>query len=387
MYGIKNEKEYEAVQKTFDIVIKRERTSVPPIYVKGKKYRGRMLSPNDIIQMFVGNITDCCQKFGDVGMGSMLLGAIEENCGIFVIEEYDEKGNAKIIGQSLVIRQKGKNGNNDRLTFDNIEIANNISSKLTLEEQEEILGIYQKAGEEAIRLDKKFLKRLLKDGKISQEIFDALVIKEVIAGRGFNDLKPLGKLPSAKTIVPEEANYIYTLPPYGRNIYPWIDSTEYGAHTGSNAYSPALIAEMNKEERTEIEERNSKENKKITLNNVMKWYGKVDEVKVYSKTENPLKIEQAEIIKEIERKVYRESRQIMNANKVESLEDIKNCYHLTDNIKVAIGSKENWYIIYGEDFEGRINLSDIALEGGMNSNKRKKWPKARILIFRNSRNG
>lgn len=372
MNGIKNEKEYEAVQKVFDIVTKRERTSVPPVYIKGSKYRGRMLSPNDIIQMFAGNITDCCQKFGDVGMGAMLLGAIEENCGIFVIEKYDEQGNPRIIGQSLVIRQKGKNGNNDRLTFDNIEISKNVKSKLSLEEEGEILKIYQEAGQEAIKLDKKFLNKLLKEGKITREIFDSLVIKEVIAGTGYNDLKPLDNLPLAETVVPEEASYRYKLQPYGNNIYPWIDSTKYGANKGSNNYEPVLIAEMDKEERKKIEARNSKGNKKIKLDDVTKWYGKVDEVKVYSNTETPLKEKQVEIIKKIERKVYRAPQQIMNKNEVKTIQDIKKCYDLSDNAKVVIGSQENWYIIYGEDDEQRVNISDIALEGGMNSKKRRK---------------
>ena len=385
--GIKNEEEYEAVQKVFDIVTKRERTSIPPVYIKGNKYRGRMLSPNDIIQMFAGNITDCCQKFGDVGMGAMLLGAIEENCGIFVIEEYDEQGKPKIIGQSLVIRQKGKNGNNDRLTFDNIEISKNVKSKLSPKEEEEILKIYQKAGQEAIRLDKKFLKKLLKEGKISQEIYDHLVIKEVIAGRGYNDLEPLDDLPLAETVVPEEASYTYNLQPYGGNIHPWIDSTKYGALTGSNRYAPVLIAEMAEEERSEIKKRSVQWNKKSKLADVIKWYGKVDEVKVYSNEETPLTEEQIEIIKKIERKVYREAQQIMNNNRVETIEDIEYYYDLSHNAKVVIGSQENWYIIYGEDNEGRLNISDIALEGGMNSQKRRKCTNTSILIFRNSRNG
>ena len=387
MNGIKNEEEYEAVQKVFDIVKERERTSVPPIYVKGKKYRGRMLSPNDIIQMFVGNITDCCQRFGDVGMGAMLLGAIEENCGIFVIEEYDEQGNPIIIGQSLVIRQKGRNGNNDRLTFDNIEISKNVKSIISIEEQEEILKIYQKAGQEAMRLDKKFLKKVLKEGKITQEIYDSLVIKEVIAGRGYNDLELIERLPLAETVVPEEANYTYDLLPYGRNIHPWIDSTEYGAHTGSNAYAPVLLAEMDNKECQEIEKRNMRGNIKSKLNDVPEWYGKVDEVNVYSNEGTPLKEEQIEIIKKIERNVYRDAQQIMNKNRVETFEDVQDCYDIYNNVGVVIGSKENWYIIYGEDDKGRVNISDIALEGGMNSQKRRKCTKTRIVIYRNSRNG
>ena len=110
-------------------------------------------------------------------------------------------------------------------------------------------------------------------------------------------------------------------------------------------------------------------------------------MKEYSNKENPLKEEQIKKIKEIEKKVYREAQQIMNKNKIETFEDIQDCYSLYNNVKVVIGSKENWYIIYGEDYEKRVNISDIALEGGINSPKRRKSRKTRFFIFRNSRNG
>ena len=90
-----------------------------------------MLEPDDVLNLFAGNITTCCQKFGDVREGAMMLGSIEENGGIFVVEELDEKGQTKnIIGQSLTIRQKGEDGAYDRLTFDNIEINNGTLEEL-----------------------------------------------------------------------------------------------------------------------------------------------------------------------------------------------------------------------------------------------------------------
>ena len=73
-----------------------------------------MLNPDDVLNLFAGNITTCCQRFGDAGEGAMLLGSIEENAGIFVVEEMGEEGKANIIGQSLTIRQKGKDGAKDK---------------------------------------------------------------------------------------------------------------------------------------------------------------------------------------------------------------------------------------------------------------------------------
>ena len=92
---ITTEEQFTEVQNVFDIVKRRERTSIPPMYIhnRNSKFRGRMLSPNDVMTMFAGNITDCCQRFGDCGMGAMLLGTIEENAGIFVVEELQEDGN------------------------------------------------------------------------------------------------------------------------------------------------------------------------------------------------------------------------------------------------------------------------------------------------------
>lgn len=68
-----NDEEFKYHQEIFDVVRKRESSSIPPIYVKQGKYRGRMLSPDDVLNIFAGNITTCCQKFGDVGEGAMLL--------------------------------------------------------------------------------------------------------------------------------------------------------------------------------------------------------------------------------------------------------------------------------------------------------------------------
>ena len=68
-----NDEEFKYHQEIFDVVRKREASSIPPIYVKQGKYRGRMLSPDDVLNIFAGNITTCCQKFGDVGEGAVLL--------------------------------------------------------------------------------------------------------------------------------------------------------------------------------------------------------------------------------------------------------------------------------------------------------------------------
>ena len=130
-----------------------------------------------------------------------------------------------IIGQSLAIRQESKDGQFDRLTFDNIEITDSVKSNLSLENQKEILQIYQEAAKQALEKDKKFLKKQLKAGKITQEQYDKLVLKEVIAGTGYNDLIGIDELEKAESVAPREGFYRYK----GMNDkigYAWIDSTE-----------------------------------------------------------------------------------------------------------------------------------------------------------------
>lgn len=368
---IATDKQFADVQAVFDIVKNRERTSIPPVFVQEQKskFRGRMLSPNDILTMFAGNITDCCQKFGDAGMGAMLLGAIEENAGIFVVEELQENGTYQIVGQSLTIRQKGKDGNYDRLTFDNIEITENVSAKLSRADEMEILGIYQKAGKQAMDLDKKFLQQQLKDGKITQEDYDNLVLKEAIAGRGYNDLSTLNSLQTAQTVVPDEAYYRYRSKEWG-NIRPWIDSTEQGAPTGSNTYKPVIIAEMEAEKLEKINARRSESSKKISdITNIPLWYGKVDEPVELSNEK--ITEQQIETIKGIERKVYRPQQQLLNNEGIRDYEDMQYEYDLKD-ISTVIGSQNNWYMIYGRGKKGECMIQDLALEGGLNSGKNKE---------------
>ena len=362
MYGISNEEEFKYAQKISDIVKKRERTSVPPMKVREEKYRGRMISPDDVLNMFAGDMTTCCQRFKDVGEGAMLLGAIEENAGIFVIEELDDNAEAKrIVGQSLTIRQKGKEGHYDRLTFDNIEISNNV--KLSDEDSKKILDIYKNAAEQAIVLDEKFLRRQVEEGKITKEQYESLRIKEVVAGTGYNDLKGLGGLDKAEIVVPEQANYTYK----GMNnhsVHPWIDSAGGRAKWGSKGI-PVILA------KSKIGRKGSKISK---MDEVPLWYGKVGKVTTLVKDE--IHAENIEEIKKIEEAVYRKEQQILsNAN---SVYDIQNLYDI-ENPTLKIGSNKDWYMIYDED-DNNVIIADLALYGGIKSKRNKTLENSNVKI-------
>jgi hypothetical protein len=138
-----------------------------------------MLRVDDPLQLFVGNITGCCQRFGHVGEGAMIHGSTEKNGGIFVVEEIDEKGNVvKLVAQSWTWR------NDDVMCFDNIEVA---GDNLTPEEQAEVLQIYQDAANKAIEIDKKALEEMLEEGIITKEQYEYYVLKEVRIGLGYNE--------------------------------------------------------------------------------------------------------------------------------------------------------------------------------------------------------
>jgi hypothetical protein len=356
MYGsAKDEKEFEKVQEVWDITRKRERSSIPPVKIEDKKYRGRMLSPNDVLNLFAGDITTCCQHFKGIGEGAMFLGAIEENAGIFVIEEKGEDGKYRIIGQSLTIRQKGENGNNDRLVFDNIEITNSVREQLTDKEYEEILKIYEEAGKQAIEKDEKFLSKQLKDEKITLEQYQALRLKEVTAGLGYNNLRGLNQKSEAKNIVPSEAYYNY----FG-NKTPWIDSA-IGVPEGSQSHS-VVLATLSNKEKEEL-----KVDKKVKLSEVPLWYGAEKEPTKYKEFE--ITEEVINKVKEIEKKAYRIDQQLMNKSNVKSANDLTTEYELK-NSNIEIGSNEDWYMIYGKDSNGNICISDVAVLGTLNSESR-----------------
>ena len=371
--GITREEEFERVQDVFEITKRRERSSIPPIRVKGGKYEGRMLEPDDVLNLFAGNITTCCQKFGDVGEGSMLLGSIEEDAGIFVVEKVGENGERNIVAQSLTIRQKGKDGTRDRLCFDNIEIPEQILEEIPKEEHKEILEVYQQAGKQAIETDKQFLSKLQKEGKISQEQYDSLVLKEVIAGTGYNDLEGLDDLPEAETVVADEAYYQYkTKQGY---MYPWIDSTKGEAPFGSPG-KPVILTEMPEEERKEILKRQKENaNKKDVQENPL-WYKNVGQPTIY--TEKSISENEIDLIRKLEKQAYRGEQQIIN-DRVQDMEDIEEIYGIGD-AKIVIGSNKDWYLIYGENEDGNIEISDLAIVGAMNAETSSKESQGNVKL-------
>ena len=234
---------------------------------------------------------------------------------------------------------------------------------MSLQDQKQILEIYQEAGKQAIEKDKKFLGKLLKDGKITQHQYDSLVLKEVIAGTGYNDLEGLNELPGAKIVVPDEAYLRYKMI-NGSKDYAWIDSTGGKSPRGSKGTSVILVT-MDENELAQIKQRqNGQLDQTVKTIDIPLWYGRIGKVQdISSETCQEKHIEQ---IKQIERIAYRDSQQVMNENDVESIEDIEYEYGL-ENIQIKLGSNNDWYLIYG-DYDGNdLMISDLAIIGALNA--------------------
>ncbi len=348
---------FDSAQKVYEITKKREGSTLPQVKVQKSKYRGRMLRADDPLNIVIGDITDCCQKLGDVGEGTMIHAATEKNGAIFVVEELDEEGNVvRPVAQSWTWR------NNGRICYDNIEIRKETLEGLDKEAEKEIMDIYIEAGRRAIEADEKAMTKLLKEGKITQAVYDEVVLKEVTCGTGYNDLGELerrideGELQQTEEIIlPKESEREYE--GYKRKK-PWIDSKD----------KQILLVSMDEEKRKEIEKRRkerAKKNEDLRDIEVPIEYKNAREVEEHKGTDiYPSDIER---IKKIEKAVYREKQQILNNCK--GVEDLAEAYGLEEEKVELILSKDgDWYFI-GQENSREYYIADVAMVGGVNSER------------------
>lgn len=358
---------FEAAQGVYEITRKREGSNIPQIAIKDKKYRGRILRADDPLNLFAGDITTCCQRFGDVGEGTMMHAATEQNGAIFIIEEVDEEGkNIRPVAQSWTWRNKS------RLCYDNIEIKKEILSEMTKEEKKEIMDIYIKAGKKAIDTDEKVMSKLLKEGKITQEVYDEIVLTEVTCGTGYNDLDELTKRietgdlkESEEIILPKEAGKNYK---GYNNETPWIDSKE----------TQITLAIMDEEKRGKIRKRkNDRKERREEISHSIIYQNtrEVDELKGNLVMESDV-----DKIKKVERTVYRKEQQLLQ--NCENAADVADNYGLdVENMEVIMSKDGDWYMI-GEELDKEYYIADLAMVGGVNSRKNEKADSnAKIATF------
>ncbi len=341
-----SDKDWEYARKVFAKMIEREGTTIPQVKAVGKRYRGRMLRPDDPLALFVGNITGCCQRFGDEGEGAMLHSVLEKNGGVFVVEEIDENGKVvQVVGQSWVWR------NDDVMCFDNIELLKNKT--FSQEEQEEILKVYQEAAQKAVEIDEEELKKMLKAGKITEEQYEEYVLKEVRLGLGYAS-KNMTILEEKSTNGELEKSYDEVSPKeYGKSYPDMQVSSKWWKDSGSGV----IIAKHRKLHRSDVKKREQKE--------VPILYRARREARELIGEQ--IDTDVVDALREMESVGFRKEQHIM-----------QDCVTYTDvaysqgcnpeELKVAISRDKDWYAIYF-DKENSVYIADIVLINGVNAEK------------------
>lgn len=175
---------FNILQQIYNYGKSRTFSSIPRINNKSGEYTYEILRLDDPLAVAIGTLTDCCQELGNAAETSMEHSMVDKNGRVFVIK--DEEGN--IVAQSWVWRNKNV------LCFDNIEIPSRAFTRATRkgysrgEFTDTIFALYQQAGKELIAKDEEEFKKLLEEGKITEEQYEALKLGKVTVGTGYNDI-------------------------------------------------------------------------------------------------------------------------------------------------------------------------------------------------------
>lgn len=208
------EEQVTVALRLFKDMQKREYQTVPPEQYETKRFRGRIVRMDDPLHFAIGEITNCCQTIGEgqPGESSMIHSATERNGALFIVEELDENG--KPIG---IVSQSWTWRNGNRVCFDNVEVPHKVESRLKQEGGfDEIMAVYQEAAKRMIETDRIRLKKLLESGKITEQQYHSMVIKDVGMGLGCDNLvenlsrEKRDTIPSLSAVSPIESGKTYT---------------------------------------------------------------------------------------------------------------------------------------------------------------------------------
>ena len=180
------QQDFETLQQIYNYGKQRTFSSIPRIESQRGKYTYETLRLDDPLAMAIGTLTDCCQELGNCAEVCMEHSMVDKNGRVFVIK--DKLGN--IVAQSWVWRNK------DVLCFDNIEIPDKAFTRAAKENSElgrkgftdEVFQIYKQAAQDLMQTDKLEYKKLLEEGKITQEQYEGLRLGKVTVGLGYNDI-------------------------------------------------------------------------------------------------------------------------------------------------------------------------------------------------------
>ena len=212
--GSWDQERFEIAKEILKKIKERECQAIPPEEVRKGRFRGRILRGDDPLALVIGKITTCCQVLenGQPGESSMLHSATEKNGSVFIVEELNERGEPiREVAQSWMWR------NGDRICFDNIEVPDPIIPELKRQKAfDNILDVYMEEARKIIETDNKALKMLLESGKITEDEYNSMMVHEITAGSGCDNLisniskERRAKLETAKIILPIENSKTYT---------------------------------------------------------------------------------------------------------------------------------------------------------------------------------
>ena len=177
--------DFERLQQIYNYGKTRVFSTIPSVQFETEEYVCEMIRLDDPIALVVGKLTGCCQELGNAAESCMTHSAVDKTGRIFYIRDKD----GRPIAQSWVWRNKNV------LCFDNIEIPEKaftsaVKSGLSREEfTDKVYSLYQRAGQELMDKDEIEFKKLLDEGKITEEQYEALKIGKVTVGLGYNDIK------------------------------------------------------------------------------------------------------------------------------------------------------------------------------------------------------
>lgn len=161
-------------------------SSIPRIKKTIGKYTYEMLRLDEPLAMAIGTLTDSCQELNNFAALNVEHSMVDMNGRIFVVK--DSQNN--FVAQSWVWRNK------DVLCFDNIEVPHKVFTRATKENPklarkeiaDEIFEIYKEAAHDLLETDEQVLKKLLVNGKITQQQYESLRLRKITVGFGFNDV-------------------------------------------------------------------------------------------------------------------------------------------------------------------------------------------------------
>lgn len=180
-----NQQDFERLQQIYNYAKMRVFSTIPRVHFETDEYICEMIRLDDPMALVIGKLTDCCQELGNAAESCMTHSAVDKTGRIFYIR--DKEG--RPIAQSWVWR------NQNVLCFDNIEIpekafTNAVRNGISREQfTDTIYVLYQRAAQELMEKDEVEFRKLLEEGKITEEQYEALKIGKVTVGTGYNDIK------------------------------------------------------------------------------------------------------------------------------------------------------------------------------------------------------